>query len=69
MRRAGRLHGEQRYRAYGQLDVQLARDGVPMIAVAFDTDATLVSKRVGCILLRPASNGLAGLDLTTACLK
>jgi peptide/nickel transport system substrate-binding protein len=69
MRRAGRLHGEQRSRSYGQLDVQLARDGVPMIAVAFDTDATLVSKRVGCILLRPASNGLAGLDLTAACLK
>ena len=69
MRRTGRLNGEERYRAFGRLDVRLARDGVPMIAVAFDTDATLVSRRVGCILLRPASNGLAGLDLTTACLK
>lgn len=69
MRRTGRLSGEERDRAFGRLDVRLARDGVPMIAVAFDSDATLVSKRVGCILLRPASNGLAGLDLTTACLK
>ena len=36
-----------------------------MIAVAFDNDATLVSKRVGCIVIRPGF----GLDLTAACLK
>lgn len=65
MQHAGRLNGDERYRAYGRLDVQLARDAVPMIAVSFDNDATLVSKRVGCIVLRPGS----GLDLTTACLR
>ena len=65
MDHAGRLSGDARYRAYGRLDVQLARDAVPMIAVSFDNDATLVSKRVGCIVLRPGS----GLDLTAACLK
>jgi peptide/nickel transport system substrate-binding protein len=63
MRRAARLQGDARYRAYGRLDVQLARDAAPMAAVAYDNQATLVSKRVGCIVLRPT------LDLTAACLK
>lgn len=63
MRRAARLQGDARYRAYGQLDVQLARDAAPMAAVAYDNQATLVSKRVGCIVLRPT------LDLAAACLK
>jgi peptide/nickel transport system substrate-binding protein len=63
MRRVARLQGAARYRAYGRLDVQLARDAAPMAAVAFDNEATLVSKRVGCIVLRPS------LDLTAACLE
>jgi ABC-type transport system substrate-binding protein len=63
MRRAARLQGKARYPAYGKLDVQLARDAAPMIAVAFDNELTLVSKRVGCIVLRPT------LDLAAACLK
>jgi ABC-type transport system substrate-binding protein len=63
LRRAARLQGEERYRAYGELDVRLARDAAPSAPTAFLNEATLVSKRVGCIVLRPA------LDLTTACLK
>lgn len=63
LRRAARLQGDARYRAYGQLDVQLARDAAPIAAVAHDNQATLVSSRVGCIVLRPL------LDLTAACLK
>ena len=65
MRRAARLQGEARYRAYGQLDVQLARDGVPMVMVNFYNDPTLVSKRAGCVLIRPGG----ALDLATVCLK
>jgi peptide/nickel transport system substrate-binding protein len=65
MRRAARLHGDQRYRAYGELDVQLARDAAPMLAVAYDSQPALVSKRVGCVLVRPGF----GLDLPAACLK
>ena len=65
MRSAARLQGVERYRAYGLIDVQLARDVAPMIAVDIDNDATLVSKRVGCIIIRPGF----GLDLTAACLK
>jgi peptide/nickel transport system substrate-binding protein len=63
MRDAARLQGEGRYRAYGRVDVQLARDAAPMVAVAYENEATLVSKRVGCIVLRPA------LVMTVACLK
>jgi ABC-type transport system substrate-binding protein len=63
MRRAGRLQGVRRYEAYGDVDVQLARDGAPAAAVNFLNEATLVSKRVGCVVLRP------WLDLTAVCLK
>jgi peptide/nickel transport system substrate-binding protein len=63
MRRAARLQGDARYRAYGRLDVQLARDAAPMAATSVQKNPTLVSKRVGCIVLRPL------LDLTAVCLK
>jgi len=63
LRAASRLRGDARLRAYGRLDVQLAREAAPIAASAYIGEPTLVSKRVGCILLRPA------LDLTTACLK
>lgn len=49
LRRAASLQGAGRYRAYGQLDVRLARDAAPMVAVDYLNDPTLVSKRVGCI--------------------
>lgn len=63
MRRASQLQGQARYRAYGELDVRLARDAAPLAALSFFNEATLVSKRVGCVVLRP------WLDLTAACLK
>jgi peptide/nickel transport system substrate-binding protein len=63
LRSAALLRGEARYRAYGKLDVQLARDAAPTVAQSYVSEPTLVSKRVGCVLLRPT------LDLTAACLK
>jgi peptide/nickel transport system substrate-binding protein len=63
LRKAARLSGAARYEAYGKLDVRLARDVVPSVPTAFFTEPTLVSKRVGCVVLRPS------LDLTAACLK
>jgi ABC-type oligopeptide transport system substrate-binding subunit len=63
MRRAGRLQGARRYDAYGAVDVQLARDAAPGAALNYFNDATLVSKRVGCVVLRPT------LDLTAVCLR
>jgi peptide/nickel transport system substrate-binding protein len=63
LRKAARLTGPPRYRTYGELDVRLARDAAPTIAISFFTQPTLVSKRVGCVVLRPT------LDLTAVCLK
>jgi ABC-type transport system substrate-binding protein len=64
MRRAARLpQGSSRNNAYAALDVQLARDPAPLAAVDFLNEPTLVSKRVGCIVLRPV------LDLTAVCLR
>ena len=63
MRSAARLQGAARYRAYGRLDVQIARDAAPRIPVFVQNQATLVSRRVGCVVLRPT------LDLTAVCLK
>jgi peptide/nickel transport system substrate-binding protein len=65
LRHAARLQGRARDRAYGRLDVQLARDAAPMIAFQNPNEPTLVSRRVDprCIVVRPA------LDLTAVCLK
>ena len=63
MRKAARMRGSARYAAYGDLDVRLAREGAPSAPISIFAEPTLVSSRVGCIVLRPA------LDLTAACLK
>jgi hypothetical protein len=64
MLRAARLpQGRDRDSAYAGLDVRLARDAAPLAAVDVLNEPTLVSKRVGCIVLRPV------LDLTAVCLK
>jgi len=63
IRRAAKLEGAARYRAYGALDVKLARDVAPAVATVNGGETTFVSARVGCIILQPY------LDLTAACLK
>jgi peptide/nickel transport system substrate-binding protein len=63
MRRAARIRGGPRDRAYANLDIQLAREAAPMVAVEYVNAITLVSQRVGCVVLRPT------LDLTAVCLK
>jgi peptide/nickel transport system substrate-binding protein len=63
MAAAARLAGRARYRAYGALDVRLARDAAPLVAIAYDNEPTFVSGRVGCVVLRPS------LILAAACLK
>jgi ABC-type oligopeptide transport system substrate-binding subunit len=60
---ASRLRGRQRLRAYGRIDGDLMREVAPVIPLTYISEPTLVSKRVGCVLLRPQ------LDLETACLK
>ena len=61
--RAARSQGKARYRAYAKLDLRIARDAAPMVAYRFISELTLVSKRAGCIVLRPQ------LDLAAVCLE
>jgi peptide/nickel transport system substrate-binding protein len=65
LRRTARLKGQARYRAYAALDVRLARDAAPIVAISYLNEATFVSKRVDrrCIVLRPT------LVLNAVCLK
>jgi ABC-type oligopeptide transport system substrate-binding subunit len=55
--------GSTRNRAYAQLDAMLAREVAPVAPMNVVHEATLVSDRVGCMVLRPV------LDLAVACLK
>jgi peptide/nickel transport system substrate-binding protein len=62
--RAVRLpQGRARERAYAEVDATLAREVAPVAPLNVVHEATLVSERVGCIVLRPV------LDLAVACLK
>jgi peptide/nickel transport system substrate-binding protein len=63
MSAAARLQGTARAQAYRELDLDLSRDAAPLVPLYVMKEATLVSARAGCILLRPA------LILTTVCLK
>jgi ABC-type transport system substrate-binding protein len=64
MRKTARLtQARERGRAYSALDVRIAREAAPIAPVDFLKEPTLVSSRVGCIVLRPV------LDLTAVCLK
>ena len=60
---ASRLTGNERYRAYGKLDLQLSREAAPAIPIANLNAVAFVSARVGCVVMNPY------FDLTAVCLK
>jgi peptide/nickel transport system substrate-binding protein len=62
--RAARLPpGRARNRAYAEVDAMIARDIAPVAVLNVLNEATFVSERVGCPVLRP------GLDLAVVCLR
>ena len=61
--RASRLSGSARYRAYGKLDISLARNAAPAAAFGNENRATFVSSRVGCKAFNAEGLVLAGLCL------
>lgn len=61
--RASRLSGPARYRAFGEIDVQLARDEAPAVAAMIPNTWAFVSARTGCVVMNPS------LDVTAVCLK
>ncbi|MFL5937243.1 MAG: hypothetical protein ACJ76U_10430, partial [Gaiellaceae bacterium] len=62
---ASTLAGPERYRVYGELDVDLARNAAPLVAIANLTTRDFFSDRVGCQLYQP----VYGVDLAALCVK
>lgn len=58
-----KLPNAARYRAFGDLDVRLARDAAPAIAYATLNAWAVISARTGCVIMNPF------LDLTAVCLE
>jgi peptide/nickel transport system substrate-binding protein len=63
LERASRLTGSARYRAFGRLDIEIARNEAPAVAYGVDDALTLVSQRTGCVIANPY------LDLAAVCVK
>jgi peptide/nickel transport system substrate-binding protein/oligopeptide transport system substrate-binding protein len=63
LQRASRLAGRARVRAYGNLDVELARDAAPLAAYASETAFFFFSRRTGCVRFDPL------FDLAAVCLR
>jgi ABC-type transport system substrate-binding protein len=63
LRRASLLTGARRSRAFGRLDVQIARDAAPTVALYVNSALTLVSARTGCVVVNP------DLDLDAVCVE
>jgi peptide/nickel transport system substrate-binding protein len=53
LERAARLAGSARYRAFGQLDVQIMRQAAPYAPYAVGRGVYFVSRRVGCVVRQP----------------
>jgi ABC-type transport system substrate-binding protein len=64
MDRAANLSGNARYRAYGRLAIDIARNASPMVAVFVRNTRFFFSSRVGCVGV-----SAHGLDLAGLCLK
>lgn len=62
---AARLSGARRYRAYAGLDVALARNAAPWVALANPTSRDLFSRRMGCEVYQPEY----GIDLSALCTR
>lgn len=62
---AARLTAPARYRAYGALAVDIAKNAAPWAVIENDTSRDFFSARVGCQLYQP----IYGIDLAALCLK
>jgi YVTN family beta-propeller protein len=63
---AERLTGPARSRAYGELDVDLARNAAPVVAWGTQTDHELFSARIGCQVYQPSAGAV---DLAALCIR
>jgi hypothetical protein len=62
---ASTSRGEDRTRAWAELDADLMRANPPLAAFVHDNGRNFISKSFGCFLLHP----VYGVDLAVACKK
>jgi ABC-type oligopeptide transport system substrate-binding subunit len=62
---AQQLTGSARYRTYGRLDAEIARNASPFVAFANGVTRDFFSARIGCQLYQP----VYGIDLAALCLR
>jgi ABC-type transport system substrate-binding protein len=65
LEQVAQLSGPARYRAYGELALELARDAAPWVPYATGTSRDFFSARVGCQTFNP----VYGMDLAALCLQ
>jgi YVTN family beta-propeller protein len=63
---ADRLTGPGRYRPYGDLDVELARDYAPWVPYGLGGDDEFFARRVGCQVYQPS---IDAMDLAALCIR
>jgi ABC-type transport system substrate-binding protein len=66
MELAARLTGDQRYRTYGNLDVEITRKAAPLAVTNNSNQREFISARVGCPMY---SHAWGGLNLVMLCPK
>jgi peptide/nickel transport system substrate-binding protein len=66
LREASALTGPARYKAYGQIDVDVMRNAAPLAPILNANQRYLVSSRLGCFTYQPV---LAVPNLTALCIK
>ncbi|MDP9293517.1 MAG: ABC transporter substrate-binding protein, partial [Actinomycetota bacterium] len=62
---AARRSGPRRYAEYGRLDISLARDAAPLVALYTLTQRDFFSARIGCQVYNP----IYGMDIAALCLR
>jgi ABC-type oligopeptide transport system substrate-binding subunit len=62
---AAQLPGRERYAAYGKLDIDVARNEAPMVALVNLTRQDFFSARIGCQVY----NALYGMDIAALCIR
>jgi len=65
LKAAARLTGPERYRVYGQLDLDLARHAAPFVAYGTAAWYDFFSPRIGCRIFQP----VYGIDLGALCIR
>ena len=63
---AARLRGDARYRAYGNLDIDITRNQSPLVVLFNQNTREFVSDKIGCATY---SYAWAGLNLAMLCPK